>query len=294
MLRAEKDFGKAAKPEFVLTSGKDWAETYMAKHYAPLVMCPTLFRTFADLRFEDRDAILAFANEYGDLGIDRTLTLAHPDNPNNLLGVTGEPWQEWAVQISEMREAVSLWDLLRSRDGPGLSRFLRWEPAGRGSDGVERPHAGWMYSSHPDVPRNVFLTPQRRFEAIIPKYQQVEITEADILTPASVLIQGWVNRHLERKAMPRLLHHRGLGTMVLMIVPSSLLSAMWLQLAHAIAGNKDYRACRECGNWFEVSRAEDARTARRMFCSDACKSRDYRRRRDEESSKKALKQRRKK
>jgi hypothetical protein len=58
-----------------------------------------------------------------------------------------------------------------------------------------------------------------------------------------------------------------------------LLSAAWLQLAQAIAGNHTYRACKECGDWFEISSRSDGRTARRLFCSDACKSRDYRRQR---------------
>jgi endogenous inhibitor of DNA gyrase (YacG/DUF329 family) len=53
---------------------------------------------------------------------------------------------------------------------------------------------------------------------------------------------------------------------------------MWLQLAEAIAGNKLHRPCKECGKWIEISTEEDGRSARRAFCSDACKSRDYRRR----------------
>jgi hypothetical protein len=94
-------------------------------------------------------------------------------------------------------------------------------------------------------------------------------------------VQGWVNKKLEGQATPRLFHHLDLGQLVMQIVPSNLLAAMWLQLAHAIAGNKQYRACRECGNWFEISSEDDGLTARREFCSDPCKSRDYRRRREQ-------------
>jgi endogenous inhibitor of DNA gyrase (YacG/DUF329 family) len=96
--------------------------------------------------------------------------------------------------------------------------------------------------------------------------------------PATFLVQRWINEKLEKNASPRLLFNPDLGTQVVNIVPHNLLGAMWLQLAEAIAGNKQHRPCKECGKWMEISTEEDGRSARRLFCSDACKSRDYRRR----------------
>jgi hypothetical protein len=64
----------------------------------------------------------------------------------------------------------------------------------------------------------------------------------------------------------------------LRIVPQSLVSALWIQLAKAIEGDRKYRECDVCGTWFEVSgdRRADAR-----FCSNACRFKAYRQRQDE-------------
>ena len=63
------------------------------------------------------------------------------------------------------------------------------------------------------------------------------------------------------------------------IVPTTLIGAMWLQLAESIAGNKMHRSCVSCGWWFEIGPS----TARKskFYCSEACRSRAYRGRKEE-------------
>jgi hypothetical protein len=59
----------------------------------------------------------------------------------------------------------------------------------------------------------------------------------------------------------------------------SLISAMYMQLAQAVSGNKKYRQCAWCKSSFEIT-PRIART-NRMFCSNACKQADYRHRNKE-------------
>jgi hypothetical protein len=96
--------------------------------------------------------------------------------------------------------------------------------------------------------------------------------------PALFLVQRWINARLHGQVAPRLLYNLDTGQQVMQIVPNTLISALWLQFARGIAGNLEQRVCKECGTWFEVSSRDDGRSARRLFCSDPCKSRDYRRR----------------
>ncbi len=56
----------------------------------------------------------------------------------------------------------------------------------------------------------------------------------------------------------------------------SLVGALWLQAA--LAGGKEYRTCPVCNTPIEISRTGGAR-ADTVFCSDKCKSKDYRQRR---------------
>jgi hypothetical protein len=57
------------------------------------------------------------------------------------------------------------------------------------------------------------------------------------------------------------------GEVHLRVLPRSLLGALWLQLAHTLAGGTKIRSCVHCGKWFDAGPG----TARRLdakFCSD--------------------------
>lgn len=63
----------------------------------------------------------------------------------------------------------------------------------------------------------------------------------------------------------------------LIMHPSSLLSAMRLQLAQALAGGAAILTCQQCGTWFEAG--ADAKRSVAKFCSDKCRFRfNYERR----------------
>jgi hypothetical protein len=62
------------------------------------------------------------------------------------------------------------------------------------------------------------------------------------------------------------------------VAPLSLLTAMWLQLALAIAGDKQFVECKHCHRLMEISTEETGFRTHREFCSDSCKTKDYRKR----------------
>lgn len=65
----------------------------------------------------------------------------------------------------------------------------------------------------------------------------------------------------------------------LSFVPQNLLAAMWLQLALAVAGDKQFRQCKFCRRLIEISTDDTGFRSHREFCSGTCKTNDYRRRR---------------
>ena len=64
----------------------------------------------------------------------------------------------------------------------------------------------------------------------------------------------------------------------LSFAPLTLLSAMWLQLALWVAGDKEFRACKHCQRLFEISTEQTGFRKHREFCSESCKTMDYRKR----------------
>ena len=68
------------------------------------------------------------------------------------------------------------------------------------------------------------------------------------------------------------------GELEFRVQPMTLLAAMWLQLALAVAGDKDFRKCKYCHGHIEISTAASGFRTNREFCSDSCKTNDYRKR----------------
>ena len=65
----------------------------------------------------------------------------------------------------------------------------------------------------------------------------------------------------------------------LSLAPRTLLAAMWLQFALAVAGNKKFRQCKFCKRLFEISTEQTGFRRHREFCANpSCKTQDYRRR----------------
>ena len=64
----------------------------------------------------------------------------------------------------------------------------------------------------------------------------------------------------------------------LSLAPRSLLAAMWLQFALALRSAKEFRECKFCLRLFEISTEQTGFRSHREFCSDTCKTKDYRRR----------------
>jgi hypothetical protein len=101
----------------------------------------------------------------------------------------------------------------------------------------------------------------------------------NVVAAAQELVRLWINDQIGEHVTARLLYDLPEGGIVLRFVPKNLLGALWLQFALALDGNSEQRPCKECGKFMKIGGGSDARTARRQFCSDACKTRHYRRKR---------------
>jgi endogenous inhibitor of DNA gyrase (YacG/DUF329 family) len=61
----------------------------------------------------------------------------------------------------------------------------------------------------------------------------------------------------------------------LQVIPANMLQAIFVQFWQAYTNKKQHRQCKTCDKWFELVPQDKGR---REFCSDACKSKDYRNR----------------
>ena len=270
----------------VPTLGED-AQPPPLQNYRPLHTKTALFRTFAQ-KAPTRDDICEFANQYGLLGgeIDTGVLLSWPQKPHRRIPLRGICFDRWVYEQLLMRHVISLWDMLRKNNLDGLSHHVRWY----GQDRV-------YYQSIPGVPAaepvgrfpesqliwDTHGTAQLEIKAWIaaPWYDAHMLDglkAGELVKPTWCFMQRVINERLKRSVAPQIVWDVTDKALILRFMPRSLRGALWLQLAQAIDGKKEYRQCKEsrCQAWFELA-PQVARTDK-QFCSNACKTHAYRER----------------
>ena len=117
----DNDNSPKGEPEWMLTEDVAIGEIHYMRRYAPLEEATGLFRIFAELPQQDRDAIVRFVDEYGRLGIPKV----HDGDIEHrggqfLMPVTGETWA--GLETRSHRDAAGCRDLghvpHKKRGGP--------------------------------------------------------------------------------------------------------------------------------------------------------------------------------
>jgi endogenous inhibitor of DNA gyrase (YacG/DUF329 family) len=194
--------GTRTGPVLCFREGKHRMYRPLHKQYA------ALFRTFAALDYTDRDAIQAFATEYGWLGLRRQEQYVQGSARRAPHSVVGENHLGWAWEICLMQEAI--------RFEARIATTKDWD------------RQRWLFNRQ-------LQHVQGRAEGIPLRYVQTPLT---------------------------------------------LLAALWLQLAMTLEGTKRFIECKYCGRPIEISTEQTGFRTHREFCSDSCKTKDYRRRKD--------------
>jgi hypothetical protein len=241
----------------------------LIRRYKPLEGETGLFRLFAETA-PTREGVLEFANNHGLLGASASLFVEVRDSEakrssRKITSVEenvpsgegspltyGEPLELWKKAIGEIKGAVAVFDAIARRDTRYLGQFIEW--------------------SDQDL---VLYRPSRGPFRVIGRRETDPdrmklFTYGDVLLPAQYFLQRLVNEHIEANPSHVRLLWDKMSHPSLFVCPTNLLSAMWLQLALAIDGDRSYRRCRSCPKWFEVglTKRRDALT-----CSDACRKR---------------------
>jgi hypothetical protein len=241
------------------------------RRYDPLIEDPALYRSFADTP-PTEEGIITFADRWGALGEWDVITGTTP-----MMGRKAELFTVWVHGISEMRQAVWIWDRLTSQSREvqlELRRHLWWERDGDG-------HTHVIFDSHPQLPRTQTKTDDgySRVFAIVASDQfgdegLSQFIENDLAAPARDFLYRLVNRNLRGRVSPRLvpgapppLKSRLAVLASLQLAPTNLLACLWLQLAQVVSGLKAQRQCLGCRKWFEAAE----RRTDKLYCGDACR-----------------------
>ncbi|MEM7358204.1 MAG: hypothetical protein AAF431_03795 [Pseudomonadota bacterium] len=239
-----------------------------SKTYQPLEEQPALFYKFADLGSEpSSEEILVFANQYGWLGnmesvVDPTELLTSATGGTTYQNViSGELLEHWYRELNHYIPLLELWEAISAKDSRYLASVVHW---------------------HDDLSTVSYGNPGVSSMLVASTGTDKELLQSfapgELQRPAMVALVRAVNKKLGSLCSPALLFEgRSYTDSHLYFVCENLLGVIWLQFAKAVESNIEYRRCHECSQPFIPHPGE--RGKKKKFCTDACKSRNYRNKR---------------
>ena len=239
-----------------------WKSEAARTPYDPIHESPVLFREFADLDCTAGN-VLQFIEQYGPLGIDHDRTEFCEGLPH------------WEGETQLMRLAIRLWEALRSGHATQAVQELRTWPVKDSDHRVVTSLVFDQYGEHDDL-ELLFGGPSLRIALVEPGATEREIVQAAL---SGLISRQFVRHDVQPGLFPNSSAY-GAGLRLSFEAPN-LIALLWLQLALAIDGNREYRTCPVCGNWWD---ATDAR-AHKKVCSDKCRAKKSYRERKEAAKK---------
>jgi hypothetical protein len=243
--------------------------------YSPLREETGLFRIFADTE-QTPEGCLSFAVRYGLLERYGPLECHRANLPGS--PPKSELVLEWLREIRLLKYLVTLWELARDGDEKSLAGFVRWEGPRVCFGGAppDTPLYQWPFRSY--TTREGWTICKDQAGRIIIEGvggHRPVLRPGDLITSALLFCLLEVNTQLRasRTCMVWDEEREGPG---IQIVPASLFSAMYLQFALAIDGNRQFQRCPACGRWFQLS--PGLNRANKQTCSGSCRTGLHRRR----------------
>ena len=238
--------------------------------YEPLKEESALFKTFAGLE-DTEEAFATFARQYGRLQRPH-LFMSFGDqviaaySADRIEGFAGS-FDEWSGSRQLFSRAVRLWEGLRA----GRSNELLLADYQTRKVGDSLLVYSKVDAPPPGVSPELELLGLELLEFMGREPLLVAPANATEREIAQALLRRQIARMLVAQDVSLSLAATGQpygAGLRLTFGVYTLEAAMWLQLALAIDGNREYQICEVCGKWWDVT---DARSHKKV-CSDRCRA----------------------
>jgi hypothetical protein len=236
---------------------------------------PALLFLFRDTS-PTTDAILNFANANGWMGKDTDVLPVSEKGGKSRQRLRGELLSDWQHEITAVQQVMAVWQMYQDRDEAALGRHIQWGITGMYSPLVvlhSHPKSGSPLS---DLKTRVVIASPKVHPELLATWRP-----GDAFEPALAFMRQVMDDHLKQlgeRLAPRVLLSSPDGPPTLSFTAQTLIGAIWLQLADAIATNRQFGRCQECGKWMDLG-PEGSRVDRK-FCSNACRAKAHRERQD--------------
>jgi hypothetical protein len=216
---------------------------------------------------------LDFTNKYGMIGHTSILDRWHLSGKEDRWFICRvEHESEWRRLINVLSTIYNYYTAIKRKDSKYLSTIIKWE-----SDDAVREDRGIKINR-----TNLLLPIAMRGEYSHNANYFEYMKRPDVFAPAAFALRDRVNNYLDKSLSLEVSFDPKSMEFAPSLRYGSLAAALVAEAVEFMAGHFEARQCMVCGSWFRVGADQMRRD--RIFCSAACKMRDYRARK----SKKAL------
>jgi hypothetical protein len=171
---------------------------------------------------------------------------------------------EWHHLRRTLFKIYNYYPAIKAKNSRYLSQFIHWE-----SDDVVREDEGIHLGKH-----RIRWPIAMRGKSEVDSHLFSHFKRPDVIGPAAFALSKFVNRYLKQSVSIEL----SVDTSNFEFAPTlkyhSLGAALVSEAMEFMAGHFEAKQCKICGSWFRTGVGRNRRD--RIFCSAACKMRDYR------------------
>jgi len=208
---------------------------------------------------------LDFTNKYGLIGRTRSVNSSHLTGRDKRWFIYEvEHEGQWHHLRRTLFKIYNYYPAIQKRDKKYLAKFIQWDSAGvvREDEGI------WIGRAKIRMAIAIKgLSRSHYFE---------HMKKPDVLTPAAFALR-FVNRYLRDGVSVEVDFDTSNFNFSSKLGYSSFGAALVAEAVEFMAGHFEARQCKVCGSWFRIG--ADQKRRDRVFCSAACKMRNYRARR---------------
>jgi hypothetical protein len=234
--------------------------------YYPLEDESAISRQFAAL--QDPDDVLAFANQFGLLGLE---DVPRYRRQYDEIHKNGEMVSDWLGEAYELRDMYEVWDAVVDADANTLRGLFVW-------GGMAPPDFRWTPKCVP-----VLVPKAGRKRVNQDRFPAIRLEREELLRKSRMFIAERFNRKMNGMASPTLLLDLK-GGLHPHSQPASLLGALWLEFGRVASGVSRQIICKICKRWMDVTQhRKDKRV--HASCLEREKKAHYRERKARNGSK---------
>jgi hypothetical protein len=171
---------------------------------------------------------------------------------------------EWHHLRNVLSQIYEDYPAIKKRDSRSLSKVIIWD-----SDDVVREDRGTKSDRTRIRPA---IAMRGKYPVNAPYFEHMK--RPDVIVPAAFALRDAINRYMEHSLSLRVSFDPKTLNFATSLSYGSLGAALIAEAVEFMAGHFEARQCAVCGSWFRMGTGQMRRD--RLFCSAACKMRDYR------------------